>query len=108
MAKKSVMIKHKIEEPYVDSSPILILTILVKILAKIIASDEDEAELKSFVHELVNDDEPNLFGLLLAVDYLVINGFLSLASKFLLFSIRPQFTPEETTKIRRENPWAFN
>ncbi|KAI5666662.1 hypothetical protein M9H77_16515 [Catharanthus roseus] len=46
-------------------------------------SGEDEVELKSFVHELVNDDEPTLFSLLLAVDYLGINGLLSLACNFL-------------------------
>lgn len=80
-----------IEEPYVGSGPILIPNILGEILAKIIeyckhvicsaAFDKDDDELKSFVAELVNDDKPNLFSLLLVADYLGLNGLLSLPCK---------------------------
>ncbi|KAI5671871.1 hypothetical protein M9H77_12235 [Catharanthus roseus] len=78
----------------------------------------DEFELKSFVDELVNDNEPTLFGLLLAADYLGINGLLFLACKFLvdkisrddpdhirkLFNIKPQIYPKGRGKdLKRES-----
>lgn len=72
VAKQSATIKHVIEESYVGSGPILIPTVSVEILAKVIdycvicsvAFSVDEAELKSFVDEHVNDHEPTLFSLL--------------------------------------------
>ncbi|KAI5654113.1 hypothetical protein M9H77_31300 [Catharanthus roseus] len=105
VAKQSRTIKYMIEELYVGSGPILIPTVLPEILTKTIGYcisvicsatfDEDEAELKSFLNELVNDHETTLFGLLFIANYLTcllhfwVQGdcFLSIACKWRLQSI---------------------
>ncbi|KAI5661885.1 hypothetical protein M9H77_21208 [Catharanthus roseus] len=69
-------------------------------------------DLKAFVSELVNDDEKTLFGLLVAADYLDINGLLSFTCEDVLdmikckiwstyegFSISRQIFPRKRRKI---------
>ncbi|KAI5657507.1 hypothetical protein M9H77_26300 [Catharanthus roseus] len=73
MAKQYVTIKHMIKEPFINSDPILIPNVLGEIFVKIVkyckrvicsvASGEDDGELKSFIVELVNGNEPTMFPL---------------------------------------------
>ncbi|KAI5678639.1 hypothetical protein M9H77_09589 [Catharanthus roseus] len=100
------MIKHTtIVDSLASRGPILLLKVSSNILAK------NDIDIKAFVSELVNDDEETLFGLLVAANYLDINGLLFLACEDVSdmdFNITPDFSLEEEGKMRRENPWAFN
>ncbi|KAI5664715.1 hypothetical protein M9H77_24038 [Catharanthus roseus] len=89
VAKQSVTIKHNIEDSLASRGPILLPKVPGNILAKVIEyckrvitqplAGENDVDLKTFVSELVNDNEKTLFELLVATDYLDINGLLSLA-----------------------------
>ncbi|KAI5676075.1 hypothetical protein M9H77_07025 [Catharanthus roseus] len=127
VAKQSVTIEYLIEDKLTSTDPFVIPNIFGDILAKIIEyckrvatqppSGKNDAELKAFVSELVNDNEQTLFGLLVTADYLAIKGLLSLAyEEFLylikckdpahirrLFNITPEFLPEEEERMRSAN-----
>ncbi|KAI5680915.1 hypothetical protein M9H77_02142 [Catharanthus roseus] len=125
-------IEHLIKDKLTRTSHVVIPNISSNILAKIIEYckrvvtqppwGENDVELKTFVLELVNDDNQTLFGLLVATDYLDIKGFLSLGCENVLdmikrknsenirrlFNITPEVSPEEEERMRSTNPWAFN
>ncbi|KAJ3701292.1 hypothetical protein LUZ61_004997 [Rhynchospora tenuis] len=67
-------------------------------------------------------DQPTLFDLILAANYLSIKGLLDLSCQTVAdmikgkspeeirkhFNIKNDFTPEEEAEVRRENQWAFD
>lgn len=82
------------------------------------AADDD---LKNWDTEFVKVDQPTLFDLILAANYLNIKSLLDLTCQTVAdmikgktpeeirktFNIKNDFTPEEEEEVRRENQWAF-
>jgi S-phase kinase-associated protein 1 len=85
------------------------------------ASSAELQELKSFDAEFIKQDNPTLFEIILAANYLDIKGLLELSCQTVanimkdytpeqvrdMFYIDNDFTPEEEAKVREENKWAF-
>ncbi|KAH0456897.1 hypothetical protein IEQ34_014804 [Dendrobium chrysotoxum] len=77
--------------------------------------------LKEWDADFVNVDPVTLFDLILAANYLYIQGLLNFTCQIVadmirgktpeeirrMFNIKDDFTPEEEEEIRRENQWAF-
>lgn len=113
-------------------------TIPVKVSSKILAkvmeycykhvessnSDEHKAsenDLKDWEAKFLEVDQATLFDLILASNYLNINGLQDLTSSKVaemifgktpeeireMFNIKEDFTPQEEAKVREENSWAF-
>ncbi|PSS00455.1 SKP1-like protein [Actinidia chinensis var. chinensis] len=132
VALESQTIKHMIEDDCADSV-IPLPNVTSKILAKVIEyckkhvdspKTEDrsaEDELKTWDAEFVKVDQPVLFDLILAANYLNIKSLLDLTCQTVAdmikgktpeeirktFNIKNDFTPEEEEEVRRENQWAF-
>ncbi|XP_058185236.1 SKP1-like protein 1B [Rhododendron vialii] len=132
VALESQTIKHMIEDDCADSV-IPLPNVTSKILAKVIEyckkhvetpKTEDrsaEEELKTWDAEFVKVEQPVLFDLILAANYLNIKSLLDLTCQTVAdmikgktpeeirktFNIRNDFTPEEEEEVRRENQWAF-
>eukprot|EP00245_Coleochaete_scutata_P013156 TRINITY_DN5266_c0_g1_i1.p1 TRINITY_DN5266_c0_g1~~TRINITY_DN5266_c0_g1_i1.p1 ORF type:complete len:159 (+),score=46.99 TRINITY_DN5266_c0_g1_i1:147-623(+) len=135
VANESLTIKNLIEDSGADN-PIPLPNVTSKILAKVIEyckyhceggkGDETkpamtEDELKSWDAEFVKVDQPTLFDLILAANYLNIKSLLDLTCQTVAdmikgkspeeirktFNIKNDFTPEEEEEVRRENHWAF-
>ncbi|KAF8113712.1 hypothetical protein N665_0046s0060 [Sinapis alba] len=80
-----------------------------------------DTELKTWDKDFVKVDQPVLFDLILAANFLNIPGLLDLTCKTVadmmrgktvnelrtLFNIKNDYTAEEEAEIRQENPWAF-
>ncbi|XP_010501534.2 PREDICTED: SKP1-like protein 4 [Camelina sativa] len=78
-------------------------------------------ELKNWDTEFVKVDQPTLFDLILAANYLNISGLLDLTCQAVAdqmkgktpdemrahFNIKNDYTPEEEEEVRNENKWAF-
>ncbi|PKU85091.1 SKP1-like protein 3 [Dendrobium catenatum] len=78
--------------------------------------------LKKWYDNFVKVDHATLFDLILAANYLNIQGLLDLTCQTVsdmikgktpgeirrIFNIKDNFTPEEEEEIRRENQWAFD
>ncbi|GAA0164055.1 ubiquitin-protein ligase [Lithospermum erythrorhizon] len=128
VALESQTIKHMIEDGCADA-PIPLPNVSSKILAKVIEyckrhvesqTDKDE-DLKTFDQDFVKVDQPTLFDLILAANYLNIKSLLDLTCQTVAdmikgktpeeirktFNIKNDFTPEEEEEVRRENAWAF-
>ncbi|KAK1356025.1 hypothetical protein POM88_049281 [Heracleum sosnowskyi] len=135
VATQSLTIKHMIEDDCAIST-IPLPNLTGKILAKVIeyckkhvespkAVDDNkdgEDDLKKFDDDFVKDvDQPTLFDLILAANYLNIQSLLDLTCEKVAdsiknmtvvdcrktFNIENDFTPEEEEQIRNENAWAF-
>ncbi|KAG5530166.1 hypothetical protein RHGRI_030515 [Rhododendron griersonianum] len=132
VALESQTIKHMIEDDCADSV-IPLPNVTSKILAKVIEyckkhvetpKTEDrsaEDELKTWDAEFVKVEQPVLFDLILAANYLNIKSLLDLTCQTVAdmikgktpeeirktFNIKNDFTPEEEDEVRRENQWAF-
>ncbi|XP_052196449.1 SKP1-like protein 1B [Diospyros lotus] len=130
---ESQTIKHMIEDDCANSI-IPLPNVTSKILAKVIeyckkhveaaSKSEDRApdeELKAWDADFVKVDQPTLFDLILAANYLNIKSLLDLTCQTVAdmiksktpeeirktFNINNDFTPEEEEEVRRENQWAF-
>ncbi|KAK2973679.1 hypothetical protein RJ640_022136 [Escallonia rubra] len=132
VALESQTIKHIVEDDCADSV-IPLPNVTSKILAKVIEyckmhveplKPDDRAaadDLKSWDAEFVKVDQPTLFDLILAANYLNIKSLLDLTCQTVAdmikgktpeeirktFNIKNDFTPEEEEDVRRENQWAF-
>ncbi|KAF7129298.1 hypothetical protein RHSIM_Rhsim10G0207900 [Rhododendron simsii] len=132
VALESQTIKHMIEDDCADSV-IPLPNVTSKILAKVIEyckkhvetpKTEDrsaEDELKTWDAEFVKVEQPVLFDLILAANYLNIKSLLDLTCQTVAdmikgktpeeirktFNIKNDFTPDEEEEVRRENQWAF-
>ncbi|XP_057491941.1 SKP1-like protein 1A [Actinidia eriantha] len=132
VALESQTIKPMIEDDCADGV-IPLPNVTSKILAKVIEyckkhvdspKTEDrsaEDELKIWDAEFVKVDQPVLFDLILAANYLNIKSLLDLTCQTVAdmikgktpeeirktFNIKNDFTPEEEEDVRRENQWAF-
>ncbi|XP_059643249.1 SKP1-like protein 1B [Cornus florida] len=132
VALESQTIKNMIEDAS-DDCVFPLPNVTSKILAKVIEyskkhvespkTDERtvDEELKTWDAEFVNVDQPTLFDLILAANYLNIKSLLDLTCETVAdmikgktpdeirrtFNIQNDFTSEEEEEIRRENQWAF-
>ncbi|XAR73745.1 hypothetical protein NMG60_11007816 [Bertholletia excelsa] len=132
VALESQTIKHMVEDDCVDSV-IPLPNVTSKILAKVVeyckkhveaAKSEDRSgneDLKAWDAEFVKVDQPTLFDLILAANYLNIRSLLDLTCQTVAdmikgktpeeirktFHIKNDFTPDEEEEVRRENQWAF-
>lgn len=80
-----------------------------------------EDELSKYEDEFVEVDQVDLYDLLMAANYLLIQGLLDRILKRVadlikgkqpeeirkIFNIKNDFTPEEEEEIRKKNAWAF-
>ncbi|CAJ2655386.1 unnamed protein product [Trifolium pratense] len=133
IAMQSQTIKHMIDDNCADETGIPIPNVTGKIMAKVIeyckkhveaASSEEkpsEDDLTTFDKEFVKVDQPTLFDLILAANYLDIKGLLDLTCQTVAdmikgktpeeirktFNIKNDFSPEEEAEVRRQNDWAF-
>ncbi|KAJ0257442.1 SKP1-like protein 4 [Hirschfeldia incana] len=140
VALESQTIKHMVEDDCIaDGIPLPNVTsaILARVIeyckkhvdaaAEANAGDKDiygnteDAELKNWDAEFVKVDQPTLFDLILAANYLNISGLLDLTCKTVAdmmvgktpdqmrehFNIKNDYTAEEEAEIRKENAWAF-
>ncbi|KAI5667234.1 hypothetical protein M9H77_17087 [Catharanthus roseus] len=108
VAKQSITIKHTIEDSLASRGPILLPKVPGDILAKVIEyckhvvtqplASDNHVDLKAFVSKLVKDSKETVFGLLVAADYLNINGLLSLACEDVLDMIKHK-DPEHMCRI---------
>ncbi|XP_062024207.1 SKP1-like protein 1A [Rosa rugosa] len=133
---ESQTIKHMVEDGCADNA-IPLPNVTGAILAKVIeyckrhvedkeSKNEDnkngkEESLEKFDAEFVKVDQNVRFDLILAANYLNINGLLDLTCQTVAdmikgkspeeirktFNIKNDFTPEEEEEVRRENQWAF-
>jgi len=132
VALESQTIKHMIEDDCTDNG-IPVPNVTGHILAKVIeyckkhvdaaSSDEkaSEDDLKNWDAEFVKVDQPTLFDLILAANYLNIQSLLDLTCQSVAdmikgktpeqiretFNIKNDFSPEEEEEIRKQNQWAF-
>lgn len=139
VAKKSETIKNLIEDAGTDS-PIPLPNVTGKILTKVVEyckyhyehpeltvkkeGEEEKTvggdEICSWDLEFCKIDQPTLFDLILAANYLDVKQLLDLACKTVanmikgktpeeirkLFNITNEFTPEEEEQVRKENEWC--
>ncbi|KAF7815535.1 SKP1-like protein 1A [Senna tora] len=128
---QSQTLKHMVEDSCVDNG-IPLPNVTGKSLSKVIEYcnkhagvdkyDPVNEELKSWDSDfVVNLDQPTLFDLIEASNYLDIKNLLDLTCKRVAdmirgktpeeiretFHIKNDYTPEEEEEVRRENEWAF-
>jgi len=140
IAEMSVTVKHMLDDVDADSdAPIPLPNVTGKILAKVIEwakyhhsnpdppSDEKKDEKRTddiipWDKEFCDVDQPTLFELILAANYLDIKPLLDLTCKTVAnmikgktpeeirktFNIKNDFTPEEEEQIRKENEWCMD
>jgi len=141
VAKRSETIKNLIEDDIVgEDSKIPLPNVTTKILAKVVEyckwhdenptvvsednKDEDEPvrtdDIIGWDLDFCKVDQPTLFELVLAANYLDIKDLLDLTCKTIAnmikgktpeeirktFNIKNDFTPEEEEQIRKENEWC--
>ncbi|KAL9683223.1 hypothetical protein QQ045_015042 [Rhodiola kirilowii] len=128
VALESQTIKPMVEDDCADNG-IPLPNVTSKILAKVIeyckkhveaVKDEGGAgdDLKAFDCEFVKVDPTTIFDLMMAANYLDINGLLDLTCQTFadkmteelfkkIVSIKNDSTPEEEEEVRRENQWDF-
>nr|CAB3468649.1 unnamed protein product [Digitaria exilis] len=84
--------------------------------------ESSSAEMERFDGEFTRVDRDTLYALVMAADYLKIQGLVDLACKTVagmivgktteqireIFGIQSDFTSEEDEELRRENAWAFH
>ncbi|PIA62087.1 hypothetical protein AQUCO_00200229v1 [Aquilegia coerulea] len=125
---QSDAIKHMIEEG-VAKDEIPLHNVTGFILDKVIdyckkhynKKPSDDEEVKKWDTEFIDVDQPTLYDLIMAADYLSIKGLVDLGTQKVadmikgkmpeeirkIFNIKNDFTPEEEAAIRSENVWAF-
>jgi len=140
IAEMSITVKHMLDDVDADSdAPIPLPNVTGKILAKVIEwakyhhanpdppSDEKKDEKRTddiipWDKEFCDVDQPTLFELILAANYLDIKPLLDLTCKTVAnmikgktpeeirktFNIKNDFTPEEEEQIRKENEWCMD
>ncbi|KAL7255633.1 hypothetical protein ACSBR1_009714 [Camellia fascicularis] len=132
VALESQTIKHMIEDDCAHSG-IPLPNVTSKILAKVIeyckkhvqiSKTQDrsaEDDLKTWDSDFVKVDQPTLFDLILAANYLNIKSLLDLTCQTVAdmikgktpeeirktFNIKNDFSADEEEEVRRENQWAF-
>eukprot|EP01088_Endostelium_zonatum_P008289 TRINITY_DN20_c0_g1_i2.p1 TRINITY_DN20_c0_g1~~TRINITY_DN20_c0_g1_i2.p1 ORF type:complete len:164 (+),score=40.09 TRINITY_DN20_c0_g1_i2:43-534(+) len=141
IAEMSVTVKHMMDD--IESSsediPIPLPNVTGKILSKVIEyckyhhehpeapADEKKDEKRTddispWDKEFCDVDQPTLFELILAANYLDIKPLLDLTCKTVAnmikgktpeeirktFNIKNDFTPEEEEQIRKENEWCMD
>ncbi|KAG7635714.1 SKP1-like protein 14 [Arabidopsis thaliana] len=127
VARKLKIVEHMIEDDCVVTEVPLqnvtgkILSIVVEYCKKHVVDEESE-EFKTWDEEFMKKfDQPTVFQLLLAANYLNIKGLLDLSAQTVadrikdktpeeireIFNIENDFTPEEEEAVRKENAWAF-
>ncbi|KAM0826763.1 hypothetical protein ACQ4PT_068661 [Festuca glaucescens] len=130
-AVMSQTIQHMIEDDCVDSGVPLpnvgskILAMVIEYRNRHVDASSDSAgekeDLKSFDESFVKVDQPTLFDIILAANYLDIKGLLDLSCQTVAdmikgksveeirktFNIKNDYTPDEEEEIPRENQWAF-
>ncbi|PIA62086.1 hypothetical protein AQUCO_00200228v1 [Aquilegia coerulea] len=130
MLQSSETIKHMIEEGCAkDEIPLHNVTGYV--LGKVIdyckkhynkMSSDEEEEVKNWNAEFIDVDQPTLYDLIMAADYLSVKGLVDLAAQKVadmikgknvdeiheMFNIQSDFSPEEEEIIRKENTWSFD
>ncbi|XP_045831837.1 SKP1-like protein 1A [Trifolium pratense] len=129
IAMQSQTIKHMIDDNCADETGIPIPNVTGKIMAKVIeyckkhveATSSEKNPFSTFDREFVMVDQPTLFDLILAANYLDIKGLLDLTCQTVAdmitgktpeeirktFNIENDFSPEEEAEVRRQNDWAF-
>ncbi|CAJ2655384.1 SKP1-like protein 1A [Trifolium pratense] len=134
IAVQSQTIKHMIDDNCADETGIPIPNVTGKIMAKVIEyckkhvetpsfeEKPSEEDLTKFDTDFITVDQPTLFDLILAANYLDIKGLLDLGCKTVAdmmrgkkpeeirktFNIKNDYSPEEEAEVRRENQWAFD
>nr|CCG34070.1 SCF ubiquitin ligase [uncultured eukaryote] len=141
IAEMSVTVKHMLEDidPSGEDNPIPLPNVTGKILQKVIEyckyhhehpdapSDEKKDEKRTddiipWDKEFCDVDQPTLFELIPAANYLDIKPLLDLTCKTVAnmikgktpeeirktFNIKNDFTPEEEEQIRKENEWCMD
>ncbi|CAH8390945.1 unnamed protein product [Eruca vesicaria subsp. sativa] len=141
VALECLTIKHMIEDECTDNG-IPLPNVNAATLAKVIeyckkhveaaaeakardkdvyGSDVDDTELNTWDEDFVKVDQPVLFDLILAANFLNIPGLLDLTCKTVAdmfknktideirthFHIKNDYTAEEEAEIRAEHAWAF-
>ncbi|RWR77139.1 SKP1-like protein 1B [Cinnamomum micranthum f. kanehirae] len=135
VARESKIISNMMEDDCANND-IPVPNVMASILSKIIewckkhaeikednnhSNEEKEKELRSWDKEFVDLDTDTLYYLVVAANYLDINGLLDLLCQKVadmikgknpeqireIFNIKNDFTPEEEEAIRKENSWAF-
>lgn len=142
VAKMSKTISNMIEDGYTEGSiplPNVIAKILTKVIEyceKHVVEQEGSAcdtashgsatllkkEIENWDKEFVNVNQEMVFDLIMAANYLNIQGLLDLTCKTVadqmankspeeirkIFHIKNNYTPEEEAEVRREHQWAFD
>ncbi|KAJ1699907.1 hypothetical protein LUZ63_008419 [Rhynchospora breviuscula] len=110
VAKMSQMICHMIEDDFIDGT-----------IPLPNPAGESTASLKEWDKEFLNVDDGTLFDLILAANYLSIQGLLDLTCKKVAdkmtgrtpeqiretFNIKNDYSREEEEEVHREHQWAF-
>ncbi|XP_010459699.1 PREDICTED: SKP1-like protein 4 [Camelina sativa] len=140
VAVESQTIKHMIEEDCASNGiplPNVTGATLAKVIAyckkhveaaseadgvdKDLCGSNENDELKNWDTEFLKVDQPTLFDLILAANYLNISGLLDLTCQAVAdqmkgktpdemrahFNIKNDYTQEEEEEVRNENKWAF-
>ncbi|KAJ4765033.1 SKP1/ASK1-like protein [Rhynchospora pubera] len=131
VAKMSQTICHMIEDDCIDGTIPLpnvnseILRLVINYCEKHVLEEqpagESTASLKEWDKQFLNVDDGTIFYLILAANYLSIQGLLDLTCKKVAdkmtgktpeqirktFNIKNDYSPEEEEEVRREHQWAF-
>lgn len=133
VARLSDTIKNLIEDAGIEM-PIPLPNVTAKTLTKVVEfckhyienppaakeEEEKEKEITGWEKDFCNIDQPMLFELILAANYLDIKQLLELTCKTVAnmikgktpeeirrtFNIKNDFTPEEEEQVRKENEWC--
>ncbi|XP_051190384.2 SKP1-like protein 1 [Lolium perenne] len=99
----------------------IILAKVIEYCNKHVVAAGAEHDLKSFDADFIKVDRATLFEIILAANYLDIQGLLELSCQTVanmikdmtveqvrdVFNVENDFTPEEEANVRQENQWAF-
>ncbi|MCL7031045.1 hypothetical protein MKW94_005468 [Papaver nudicaule] len=127
VALQSLTIKHMVEDDCAENG-IPLPNVTSEILAKVIEYCKKHVELpkgeerRNWDAEFVKVEQPELFDLILAANYLNIKDLLDLTCQTVAdmisgktaeqirqtFNIKNDYTPEEEEEIRRENQWTLD
>ncbi|KAJ4817752.1 SKP1/ASK1-like protein [Rhynchospora pubera] len=131
VSKMSQTICHMIENDCIDGTIPLpnvnseILRLVINYCEKHVLEEqpagESTASLKEWDKQFLNVDDGTIFYLILAANYLSIQGLLDLTCKKVAdkmtgktpeqirktFNIKNDYSPEEEEEVRREHQWAF-
>ncbi|CAN4115005.1 unnamed protein product [Withania somnifera] len=126
IAVQSGTLKNMMEDNYYNLIPLpnVDTETLIKIIEYMkkhaVKTDSNEGEIKEFDKEFVKKSLHELFGVLLAANYLNVSGLMDLMSQSIadriknksvkavrtIFGITNDYTPEEEEKVRQQHHWA--